>query len=73
MIPVMIQTIDKFHAMGASPEHIVRFLQSHRRRDQQRQGVTTVAVGISENDRRTLNESSIVVRDDQPPSRRKRS
>ena len=31
--------------------------------DQQRQGVTTVAVGISGNDRRTLSESSIVVRD----------
>jgi hypothetical protein len=28
MIPVMIQTMDKFHAMGASPEHIVRFLQA---------------------------------------------
>jgi hypothetical protein len=28
MIPVMIQTVDKFHAMGASPEHIVRFLQA---------------------------------------------
>ena len=28
MIPVMIQTMDKFHAMGASPDHIVRFLQA---------------------------------------------
>jgi hypothetical protein len=36
MIPVMIQTMDKFYAMGASPEHIVRSA-SHHRRDQQRQ------------------------------------
>jgi hypothetical protein len=28
MNPLMIQTLDKFHAMGASPEHIVRFLQA---------------------------------------------
>jgi len=28
MIPVMIQTMDKFHAMGANPDHIVRFLQA---------------------------------------------
>jgi hypothetical protein len=28
MIPLMIQTMDKFHAMSASPEHIVRFLQA---------------------------------------------
>jgi hypothetical protein len=28
MIPVMIQTMDKFYAMGASPEHVVRFLQA---------------------------------------------
>jgi hypothetical protein len=28
MMPVMIQTTDKFHPMGASPEHIVRFLQA---------------------------------------------
>src|SRR5437773_342075 len=40
-------------------EHHAR-MAGKRRRDQQRQGVTTVAVGISENDRRTLNESSIV-------------
>jgi hypothetical protein len=28
MIPVMIQTMDKFYAMGASPEHVVQFLQA---------------------------------------------
>jgi hypothetical protein len=28
MIPVMVETVEKFNAMGASPEHIVRFLQA---------------------------------------------
>ena len=28
MIPIMVETIEKFTAMGASPEHIVRFLQA---------------------------------------------
>jgi hypothetical protein len=28
MIPVMVQTVEKFYAMGASPEHVVRFLQA---------------------------------------------
>jgi hypothetical protein len=28
MIPVMIHTMDLFYAMGASREHIVRFLQA---------------------------------------------
>ena len=28
MIPTMVETIEKFAAMGASPEHIVRFLQA---------------------------------------------
>jgi hypothetical protein len=28
MIPVMVETVEKFTAMGASPEHIVRFLQA---------------------------------------------
>jgi hypothetical protein len=28
MIPVMVQTVEKFTAMGASPDHIVRFLQA---------------------------------------------
>ena len=28
MIPVMVQTVERFTAMGASPEHIVRFLQA---------------------------------------------
>jgi hypothetical protein len=27
MIPVMIQTVQKFNEMGASPQHIVQFLQ----------------------------------------------
>jgi cold shock CspA family protein len=35
----------------------------HHRRDQQRQGGDFLAVGISGNDRRTLGESFIVVRD----------
>ena len=28
MIPIMVETIDKFSAMGATPEHIARFLQA---------------------------------------------
>jgi two-component sensor histidine kinase len=28
MIPVMIETVEKFNAMGASPDHIIRFLQA---------------------------------------------
>ena len=28
MIPIMVETVGKFTAMGASPEHIVRFLQA---------------------------------------------
>lgn len=28
MIPVMVETVDKFTAMGASSEHIVWFLQA---------------------------------------------
>jgi hypothetical protein len=28
MIPVMVETVEKFASMGASPGHIVRFLQA---------------------------------------------
>ena len=28
MIPIMVETVDKFTAMGAKPDHIVRFLQA---------------------------------------------
>jgi hypothetical protein len=28
MISVMVQTVEKFNEMGASPQHIVRFLQA---------------------------------------------
>ena len=28
MIPVMVETVEKFTSMGASPDHIVRFLQA---------------------------------------------
>ena len=28
MIPVMVETVEKFTSMGASPDHIVRFLQT---------------------------------------------
>jgi hypothetical protein len=28
MIPVMVETVEKFSALGATPEHIVRFLQA---------------------------------------------
>jgi hypothetical protein len=28
MIPIMVETVERFTAMGASPEHIVRFLQA---------------------------------------------
>ena len=28
MIPVMVETVEKFTGMGASPDHIVRFLQA---------------------------------------------
>jgi len=28
MIPVMIETVEKLNAMGASPDHIIRFLQA---------------------------------------------
>jgi hypothetical protein len=28
MIPIMVQTVEKFAAMGAKPDHIVRFLQA---------------------------------------------
>ena len=27
MIPIMVETVEKFSAMGATPEHIARFLQ----------------------------------------------
>jgi hypothetical protein len=28
MIPVMVETVEKFASMGASPGHIIRFLQA---------------------------------------------
>jgi hypothetical protein len=28
MIPIMVETVEKFAAMGAKPDHIVRFLQA---------------------------------------------
>jgi hypothetical protein len=28
MIPIMVETVEKFSAMGATPEHIARFLQA---------------------------------------------
>ncbi len=28
MIPVMVETVERFAAMGAKPDHIVRFLQA---------------------------------------------
>ncbi len=28
MMPVMVETVEKFTAMGATPEHIARFLQA---------------------------------------------
>jgi len=28
MIPIMVETVEKFSAMGATPEHIKRFLQA---------------------------------------------
>jgi hypothetical protein len=28
MIPIMVETVEKFAAMGAKPNHIVRFLQA---------------------------------------------
>jgi hypothetical protein len=28
MIPIMVETVEKFSAMGATPEHIARFLQT---------------------------------------------
>ncbi|MBR1196620.1 hypothetical protein JQ634_26085 [Bradyrhizobium sp. AUGA SZCCT0240] len=27
MIPIMVETVEKFYSMGATPEHIARFLQ----------------------------------------------
>jgi hypothetical protein len=28
MIPIMVETVEKFIVMGAKPDHIVRFLQA---------------------------------------------
>ena len=28
MIPIMVETVEKFSALGATPEHIARFLQA---------------------------------------------
>ena len=28
MIPIMVETVERFTAMGASPDHIARFLQA---------------------------------------------
>ena len=28
MVPIMVETVEKFSAMGATPEHIARFLQA---------------------------------------------
>ena len=28
MIPIMVETVEKFAAIGAKPDHIVRFLQA---------------------------------------------
>jgi len=36
MIPIMVETVEKFAAIGAKPDHICEVSAGHDRRDQQR-------------------------------------
>jgi hypothetical protein len=45
MIPVMVETVEKFTSMGASPDHIVRFLQAGGREGEMREWLKLKAKG----------------------------